>query len=200
MTAASSYARSGLRDDTAADENLVDAAIAGDPRALERLLERHTDRLYAVCLRVLGDREDALDATQESLIAITRGLVRFDRRARFTTWSYRVATNAALDVARRRQRAPVPTETLTEPVSGEASVDEHVAARIDVHEALAAVPLEFRVAIVLRDGCDLAYSEIAEILDVPVGTVRSRIARGRRALAAQLGNQPEGVERPRSEP
>lgn len=199
MAAASSYARSTLRDDPAADEDLVDAATAGDLRALERLLERHTDRLYAVCRRVLGDREDALDATQESLIAITRNLGRFDRRARFTTWSYRVATNAAIDVARRRQRAPVPTETLTEPVSGGTAVDERVAARIDVHDALAAVPLEFRVAIVLRDGCDLEYSEIAAILDVPVGTVRSRISRGRRALAAELGNRSEGTERPRSQ-
>jgi len=188
-----------LRAEDAPDDALVEAAVADDRRALEVLLERHADRLYGVCLRVLADREDALDATQEALIAVTRGLARFDRRSRFTTWSYRVAVNAALDVARRRRRAPLPSEPISDPVSAAPPIDDRVAAQIDVTDALALVPLEQRVAIVLRDAYDLEYAEIAEILDVPLGTVRSRIARGRNALAEELGNRSEDPERPRSE-
>ena len=88
------------------------------PRAHSKsLLERHLDRIHAVCRRVLGHPEDALDATQEALIAIARGINRFDGRSQFTTWMYRVATNAALDEARRRRRRPVPSEQLPERAS-----------------------------------------------------------------------------------
>lgn len=184
------------RDPT--DEELARAARANDRRALERLLERHADRLFAISLRVLTDRDDALDAAQEALIAIARAIGTFDERARFTTWSYRIAVNAALDVARREQRAPVPTEVVPEPPSKSSAVDDRVADEIDVQAALAELPTEFRVAVVLRDAFDLEYSEIAEILDVPVGTVRSRIARGREGLATLLGNRSDERQRPRS--
>lgn len=182
------------------DDELVAAARAGDRRALERLLDRHAQRVYALCRRVLSNPDDALDATQEALIAIARGITRFDGRSAFTTWMYRVATNAALDEGRRSSRRPIPTETLAEPVASGSSVDERVATGIDVEAALATVPEEFRTAIVLRDACDLDYSEIAEILGVPIGTVRSRISRGRKALAAALGNLHPPRERPTSTP
>lgn len=96
---------SGDRGD---DRALVMAAQAGDRGALDRLLHRHQDRIYAVCRRLAGNDADGLDAAQEALIAIVRGLPRFDRRSRFTTWAYRVATNAALDELRRRRRRPEP--------------------------------------------------------------------------------------------
>jgi len=173
------------------DRVLAAAAAAGDRRALEVLLGRHTDRVHAICRRVVGNAEDALDATQEALIAVARGIHRFDGRAAFTTWLYRVATNAALDEVRRRGRRPRPVEHLPEPVSPRSGPDDQVAAAIDVDAALATLPEEFRVAVVLRDLCELDYAEIANVLDVPPGTVRSRIARGRTALAAALGN-PDG--------
>src|SRR5256885_8084601 len=94
----------------ASDESLAAAANAGDRGALEVLLARHLDRVHAICRRVTGHPEDALDATQEALIAVTRGLQRYDGRALFTTWLYRVATNAALDELRRRKRRPEPAE------------------------------------------------------------------------------------------
>ena len=90
------------------DASLAAAAAAGDRRALETLLERYADRVHAICRRIVVHPEDALDATQEALIAITRGIGRFDGRSAFTTWLYRVATNAALDELRRRSRRPVP--------------------------------------------------------------------------------------------
>jgi RNA polymerase sigma-70 factor (ECF subfamily) len=176
----------------ASDEALALAANGGDRGALEVLLARHLDRVHAICRRVTGHPEDALDATQEALIAVTRGLHRYDGRSLFTTWLYRVATNAALDELRRRKRRPEPAELSDDrpagsgAAGGTASVESVVAARLDVDAALAGLSPEFRAAVVLRDLCDLDYAEIAEVLDVPIGTVRSRIARGRAAIAQQL--------------
>jgi RNA polymerase sigma-70 factor, ECF subfamily len=180
------------------DGDLAARASAGDRAALETLLERHVDRIHAVCRRILGDREDALDATQEAMIAVARGIGRFDRRAAFTTWLYRVATNAALDEGRRKVRRPRPVDPPAEAASV-ASPEDAVGARLDVDAALGDLPEEFRVAVVLRDLCDLDYAEIAEVLGVPPGTVRSRIARGRSALAEALGNRGRTAERPTTE-
>ena len=144
------------------------------------------------------DRGDAEDATQEALVAIVRGLPRYDGRAAFTTWSYRVATNACLDQLRRRARRPQPTEMAelgdgsepgTHPGSrSEDPGDRAVAAehRTRLQRALADLPEEFRLPVVLRDVADLDYAEIAELLDLAPGTVRSRISRGRARLADAL--------------
>jgi RNA polymerase sigma-70 factor, ECF subfamily len=171
------------RDDT----TLARLAAVGDRAALDVLLGRHVDRVHAICRRILGDREDALDATQEALIAVARSIARFDERSAFTTWLYRVATNAALDELRRRGRRPTPVETLAETTAAPHAGPEAAGDRIDIDAALARVPEEFRVAVVLRDLCDLDYAQIADLLDLPPGTVRSRIARGRAALARELG-------------
>jgi RNA polymerase sigma-70 factor, ECF subfamily len=176
------------------DRQLVDAAGAGDRSALDELLRRHYDRIYAICRRLAGNDADALDATQEALLAVVRGLPRFDGRAAFTTWCYRVATNACLDELRRRARRPrlvLPDDDQGGvPVGGDPSLDEAVSARLDVDAALAALPEDFRAPIVLRDLCQLDYAEIADVLGIPPGTVRSRIARGRAALRATLGGNP----------
>jgi RNA polymerase sigma-70 factor (ECF subfamily) len=177
------------------DRELVAAARAGDRPAVDELLRRHYDRIYAICRRLAGNDADALDATQEALLAVVRGLPRFDGRAAFTTWCYRVATNACLDELRRRARRP----RLALPddddggglvAGGEPPLAEAVSTRLDVDAALAALPEDFRAPIVLRDLCQLDYAEIAEILGIPPGTVRSRIARGRAALRVTLGGNP----------
>lgn len=180
--------------DAPGDAELARAAAAGDRRALEALLERHFDLVHAVCRRVTADPDDALDATQEALLAVARHIGRWDARARFTTWLYRVATNAALDELRRRKRRPTPSDLL--PDGQRSSFEPGVDARLDVDTALAGLTPEFRAAVVLRDLCDLDYEEIAHVLDVPIGTVRSRIARGRAALAEGLGNSPDPSDRP----
>jgi RNA polymerase sigma-70 factor (ECF subfamily) len=176
------------------DEALARAAAAGDRNALEDLLGRHLDRVHAICRRVTGHPEDALDATQEALLALSRGIHRYDGRAAFTTWLYRVATNAALDEVRRRSRRPIPTEPVGDGPAAPGSVESVAGARIDVDAALATLSPEFRAAVVLRDLCDLDYAEISVALGVPIGTVRSRIARGRAAIAAHLstGDGPPG--------
>jgi RNA polymerase sigma-70 factor (ECF subfamily) len=191
------------------DADLVRAVQNGDRRALDTLLERHYDRIRAVCVRLTGNRADADDATQEALLAVVRGIGRFDGRAAFTTWLYRVATNAALDELRRRRRRPRPDDGVAEivdavPAGGPTtSPSEAVVERTRLTEALAALPLEFRTAVVLRDVADLEYAEIAAVLDVPVGTVRSRIARGRAALADALrepGNRSSLAQRRNERP
>jgi RNA polymerase sigma-70 factor (ECF subfamily) len=173
------------------DLELVAAAVAGDRGALDDLLRRHHDRLYAICRRLAGNDADAADATQEALLAIVRGLSRFDGRSSFTTWSYRVATNACLDELRRRSRRPVPgLEARVEPA---APGDHHqVDDRLVLDAVLPLLDEDFRVAVVLRDVAGLDYAQIAEVLQIPPGTVRSRIARGRRHLARLLGNQGDG--------
>jgi RNA polymerase sigma-70 factor (ECF subfamily) len=179
-----------------------------------------------------GNDADAEDALQDALIAIARGIRRFDGRAAFGTWSYRVAVNACLDELRRRRRRPVPgalgaaggpsapaaglvdpldrLDARDGPVVGgtrgggdPASVDGGIAAvadRIDVDAVLARLPDDFRAAVVLRDLCDLDYSQIARVLDIPPGTVRSRIARGRAQLAELLGNPGPSPDRPTTSP
>jgi RNA polymerase sigma-70 factor (ECF subfamily) len=193
------------------------AARDGDRGALDTLLRRHHDRIYALCRRVTGSDADGADACQEALVAIVRGLDRFDGRAAFGTWAYRVATNACLDELRRRRRRPEPglPDDLGEstgrpagqvatgglgPAGGTGDAFGAVDTRLAVDAALARLPTDFRVAVVLRDLCGLAYDEIAEVTGVPVGTVRSRIARGRAALVPLLtpgGNPPGGRRRPR---
>jgi RNA polymerase sigma-70 factor (ECF subfamily) len=175
-------------DDPRADEDLAEAAAAGDAGALDALLARHVDRVYAICRRVLTRHDDALDAAQDALLAVSQRIDRYDRRARFTTWLYRVATNAAIDEARRRSRRPTPLEDLPETAGRAGAVDESVADRVDVDAALRTLSPEFRAAVALRDLADLDYAEIATVLAIPPGTVRSRIARGRAALADRLGN------------
>jgi RNA polymerase sigma-70 factor (ECF subfamily) len=186
----------GARDDQRSDRDLAAAAARGERGAIDVLLARHVDRVHAVCRRILGNDQDALDATQEALIAITRGIASFDGRAQFTTWCYRVATNAALDESRRRRRRPRATEVVPEAVSSEPATDARVADVLDVDAALAALPEEFRAAVALRDLAGLDYAEIAIVLDIPAGTVRSRIARGRAALADALGNREDTPDRP----
>jgi RNA polymerase sigma-70 factor (ECF subfamily) len=189
------------------DASLARLAAVGDRDALDVLLARHVDRVHTICRRILGNGEDALDATQEALIAVARAITRFDGRSAFTTWLYRVATNAAIDELRRRDRRPRPSAELPEPRPVATTGAEAVADRVDIDAALARIPPEFRVAVVLRDLCDLDYAQIADVLQIPPGTVRSRIARGRAALATELvpgegtgpgasGNPGTGFERP----
>jgi RNA polymerase sigma-70 factor (ECF subfamily) len=172
------------------EDELARRAAAGDRRALEELLDGCADRVHALCRRVLLDADDALDAAQETLLGVTRGIGRFDGRAAFSTWLYRIATNAALDELRRRNRRPVPSAEVPEAPASAPPVAETVASRVDVDAALATLPPDFRIALVLRDLCDLEYRQIAEVLGVPPGTVRSRIARGRAAFAAAFAPEP----------
>jgi RNA polymerase sigma-70 factor (ECF subfamily) len=193
---------------TATDAELTSAAQAGDRQSLDTLLRRHYDRIYGVCRRITGNESDAADAAQEALISIVRSLHRFDARSSFSTWAYRIATNASLDELRRRRRPAVASLDIDDGRLGDAADDDaglridSVAARMEIDDALASLALDFRVPIVLRDIAGLDYAEIADSLGVPVGTVKSRIARGRASLARSLspGNQRPHPDRPTPAP
>jgi RNA polymerase sigma-70 factor, ECF subfamily len=189
-----------VRDDEP-DDALAQRAARGDHAALDILLRRHSALLHGVCRRILGNPDDALDATQEALFAIARKIGSFDGRAKFSTWAYRVATNAALDEARRRGRRPVPSEHLPESSTGYGALhgtgtESGIVDRLDVDTALAQLTPEYRAAVALRDLVGMDYADIAEVLGIPPGTVRSRISRGRAALADLLGNREATSEHP----
>lgn len=183
------------------DEELIRAAQSGDMASLEILLDRHHDRIRAVCAKVVGRGADADDAAQLALIAIVKNLSRYDGRARFTTWTYRIATNAAIDELRRRGRraaTSIDDEDAPLHIASPGDMASATSARIDIDDALEQLAEEFRVPVILRDLCGLNYEQIAEVLQIAPGTVRSRIARGRGKLADLIGpidepgNQPSG--------
>jgi RNA polymerase sigma-70 factor, ECF subfamily len=172
------------------DEALLAAHLRGDPRAFGELIGRHERRIYGLCLRILGSREDAEDATQEAFLAALRKAATFRKAAAFSTWLYRIAVNAATDQARRRGRArlaDLDPEDAGVAVAPGGELGEVVATAVAVQTALALVPEEFRVAVVLCDLYRVPYADAAQILEIPVGTVKSRVFRGRLALADHLG-------------
>jgi len=179
------------RDDAA----LLAAHVAGDPDAFTVLVRRHRDRLWAVALRTMRDREEAADALQDALLSAYRNAAGYRGDAAVTTWLYRVLVNACLD--RMRRRAVRPSVPLGE-TDVPAPSDEHEALerRLDVRAALARLPEAQRVAIVLVELQDLSVAEAATYLGVAEGTVKSRCARGRLALARLLTSRQEEQEEP----
>jgi RNA polymerase sigma-70 factor, ECF subfamily len=168
-------------------------------------MHRHERRIYNLALRLTGNVEDARDATQDAFLAAYRKLPTFRGDAAFTTWLHRVAVNACFDLMRKRRRAPLASsssidDTAVETGPAVADHAEGTAAAIDVERALTSVPMEFRAPLVLHDVQDLSYDEIAAILEVPIGTVKSRIHRGRVALARALGREPRARGRASKEP
>ncbi|MBP1632014.1 MAG: polymerase sigma factor SigM [Acidobacteria bacterium] len=173
-----------------ADTALIARYLRGDMAAFNDLMRAHEDRVFAICLRLLRDRDAALDATQETFITVFRKVDRFAGHSAFSTWLYRVAVNTCYDQARRSgRRATEPLPEGRDPADPAAATAlESVELRPDLEAALLRLPAEFRLAVVLCDAEGLSLQTAAEILGVPVGTVKSRVFRGRRLLAEILGN------------
>ncbi|MGH2717122.1 MAG: RNA polymerase sigma factor [Actinomycetota bacterium] len=167
------------------DDELVRRFVAGEAKdAVDVLIRRHQDRVFGIAYRILGNRSDALDAAQEVFVVVFRKAKSFRHQSAFTTWLYRLTVNACTDLHRRRARQPVPAEALEAPIpDGAGAVDDQLA----IAQALALLPPEQRSAVVMRDLYGLSYEEIAGATSAAVGTVKSRISRGRDALAATLG-------------
>lgn len=186
----------------AEDAELVARYLEGDLEAFETLMSAHEDRVFHLCLRMLRDRDAALDATQDTFLTVFRKADRYRNRAAFSTWLYRVALNTCYDHLRRAKRRR--TEALPDhhDPSDPAGEDAYRSAELRpaIEDALAALPDEFRAAVVLVDLDGRSLDDTAEILDVPVGTVKSRVFRARRMLAERLGNLREGVEHPKDGP
>ncbi|MGW3203762.1 RNA polymerase sigma factor SigM [Streptomyces sp. NPDC001135] len=186
--------------DGVSDKDLLARHVEGDSHAFGEIVRRHRDRLWAVALRTLGDREEAADAVQDALVSAYRAAHTFRGQSAVTTWLHRITVNACLDRARKvasRKTSPVDDterlEQLLEPHESASAPAE----RNDVHrqllEALGTLPHDQRAALVLVDMQGYPVAEAARILDVPTGTVKSRCARGRARLLPLLAHlRPEG--------
>lgn len=183
------------------DAELIARHLAGDPDAFDRLLAAHQERVFAVCLRILGDREKALDAAQETFITVLRKVDTFQGRSAFTTWLYRIAVNACYDLLRKEGRRPTaPLPEALQPADPAALRElEAAEVRPAIQRALAGLPAEHAAVVILSDLQDLPLHEVAETLQLPLGTVKSRLFRGRKRLAKNLQNLLDGAGRQKDE-
>lgn len=175
----------------AEEADLLARVVSGDHDAFTELMQAHEGRVFSVCLRILGDRERALDATQETFLTVFRKAGQFQGRSALGTWIYRIAVNRCYDDLRKRKRErsdPLP-EHVDPPDHSAAEQVEAAGLRPELHMALMSLPPDFRAAVVLSDIEGFSLPDAAETLGVPVGTVKSRVFRGRRMLAERLGNR-----------
>lgn len=170
---------------------ILHKAQAGDQRAFAQLVESAHGKMFAVCLSITGNRQDAEDALQNALTSAWRNLSKFDGKAKFSTWAYRIASNAALQIVRQRRDIPEQDAGLDEVAPG-SGVDSQVTAALVVRQALETLGDDFREVLVLREYAGLSYQEIAEHQKIGVQTVKSRINRARGKLLTAL--QEAGVE------
>ncbi|MFF3308190.1 RNA polymerase sigma factor SigM [Streptomyces sp. NPDC002952] len=179
--------------DDASDQDLLGRHVAGDPEAFGELVRRHRDRLWAVALRTLGDREEAADAVQDALVSAYRAAHTFRGQSAVTTWLHRITVNACLDRARKtasRKTSPMDDterlEQLLEPHESASAPAERNDLHRELVEALGTLPADQRAALVLVDMQGYPVAEAARVLDVPTGTVKSRCSRGRARLLPLL--------------
>lgn len=181
-------------------QELVARAKAGDSDAFAQLLEENQDRVYSLALRMVNDPEDAADLAQEAFLSAWRGLEKFQGDAAFSTWLYRLTSNLCIDFLRKekRKRAAGTILYLDDTEDEEASIDlpdysadphrqlEQTEVREQIAQGMAALSPEHRQILSLREISGLSYAEIADVLGMEEGTVKSRIARARNALRKKL--------------
>jgi RNA polymerase sigma-70 factor (ECF subfamily) len=195
------------------DEELVRRSRQGDQNAFAQLVTGYRDKIYNLGYRMLGHREEAEDITQETFLHIYRALDSFRLGERFSPWIYKIASNLCLDRLRRLRRG---VTSLDAPVSPDGDAPQQVAdwsqapermyeaseMRADTQQAIDSLPPKYRVVVVLRHLHDMAYDEMAKVLGIPQGTVKTRLFRAREILRRQLGagyvqgGSAEGVGRP----
>ena len=180
--------------DAESDRQLVDQAKAGEPAACDALARRHRRAAYLLALQMLGNRDDAMDVTQDAMLRFFSTLKSFDATRRVRPWLFTIVRNQVRDLWRQRQRRPADaageSDALVGQLAGPQPSPEADLHRRELKErvwrALAGLPPEKREIIVLRDFHDLSYRDIAQVLDIPIGTVMSRLHGARRQLRARL--------------
>lgn len=200
------------------EQQLVDRATAGDRQAMGELLSNYHNRLYNVALRMVNHQDDALELTQDAMLKIVEHLHTYDGRSQLSTWMIRITMNLSISHLRKRKlrkTASLDTQSNSGLSGTEGEVSTSLSDRIEtknelpaeqcveesemlaaLHEAMANLDEEFRSVLVLRDVNEMDYREIADILEVPVGTVKSRLFRARLALREEMSRAyPELKER-----
>jgi RNA polymerase sigma-70 factor (ECF subfamily) len=194
-----------------ADEDalLVERALNQDLAAFEQLVSRYQDRLIGFSARMLGDRDEAEDVAQETFVKAYRNLESFRGASAFSTWLYRIATNLCIDRARAKKRRPQSAYSLDEPFDKEedsggrdvpdetfepSGMVERDELRRRVRETVAEMPEKARAVLVMCDIQGMPYEEIAQALEIPIGTVKSRLFHARADLARRLKPYMRGVK------
>ena len=171
------------------DSRLVGSARDGDASAFHELVDRYAGFLFALALSLSGNAADAEDLVQETFSGAFRGLAAFEGRASVKTWLARILIRQSgrrLRYAHRRQAVALPLGATAEPEAGGSSPQARAEARIDVTAAIGSLSAEHQQVIVLREMQGLSYDEMAEVLEIPRGTVESRLFRARRELRERL--------------
>ena len=188
---------------TSTDEELVARSMGGDQDSFNQLILRWERPIYALAYRTIGREEDARDVCQETFLRAFRGLPKFRREAKFSSWLYRIALNLCRDWARRERRTPVVqapegTDLMELAAAAEPSEPiEHLVARKDLarraEQAMALLPEEQRTAIVLKEYHGLTFQEIADLQGCPLSTVKTRLYQGLSVLRRELARSPGRV-------
>lgn len=187
------------------ENQLLSRAQKGDVSAFDDLMSTNEKQLFALCYRMAGDREDAMDCMQEAMIRIWRALKSYRKEASFSTWIYRITTNTCLDMLRKRKTRPsVSLDALTDAgfsvqdPSGDPEMHALTEAkRLALQAGIDALSPDMRIALILRDVQGFSYEEVASILNTPLGTVKSRINRAREKLRMIFFQNPELFGNPR---
>lgn len=187
--------------DNATDKAIVERVLAGDEEAFGILVERYQDRIYSAVHNYVSNPDDAVDITQDAFVKAYTKLRSFDSGSAFYTWLYRIAVNTAIDYLRRRKSRPADslddekfTEIGFEPASHDPRTDPVTVATLHeqsraLNSAIGRLSDKLRGVLVLHDVEGLSQEEVAEILKIPVGTVKSRVSRARAELKTVLGGQ-----------
>lgn len=181
------------------EAKLIKESQLGDMKSFEKLILRYQDQAYRTAYGMLGNSEDAKDATQEAFIKIYKSLKSFKLQSNFSTWMYRIVYNTCLDMIRKRKRRQeIPIETknkssnegyeipLEDAADGPEALLEYQIVKEEVKNCILELPIEYQGVIILRDIEGLSYEKIAKVLEISEGTVKSRLNRGRKQLRQRL--------------
>jgi RNA polymerase sigma-70 factor (ECF subfamily) len=187
---------------TETDEAVVARVLSGDEDRFALLVRRYQTRVHAHVSKMIGHREDALDLSQEIFLKVFQALPRFNPEYKFSTWLFRIAGNAAIDHLRKKRPRTVPLEVPDPEGQGRVSSPEYSSSDLDpfdmlrnmergraISQAIADLPIEFRELIALRHFAGLSYEEIAEVKEMPLGTVKNKLFRARAVLKDRLAGE-----------
>ena len=194
--------RESQRAEGPADDELIARILSGEESLFEVLVRRYQARVLGHVARMVGNREDALDLTQEIFIKVFQALHRYNAQYKFSTWLFRIAGNAAIDHLRKRRPRTVPLEPFAPDSQRQVSSIEYKSSEPDpygklrnlergeaISRAIQELPAEFRELITLRHFGGLSYEEIAEVKEMPLGTVKNKLFRARAVLKERLSGE-----------